>query len=74
MTRESLMKLNKISLIKTIEQLEKENRLLKKDKIFICMECDREFTYEQSNCVYDDGTALCPYCNCADTREVIDEY
>ena len=72
MTRESLMKLNKISLIKTIEQLEKENRLLKQDILFTCNECLREFDYEQVEQMDWEDNVLCPYCHCADiSKEII---
>lgn len=72
MTRQSLMKLNKISLVKTIEQLEKENRLLKQDIMFTCNECLRTFDYNQVEVIDYEGNVLCPYCNCGDiSKEII---
>ena len=72
MTRNSMMRLNKLSLVLMIEQLEKENRLLKQDIIFTCNECLKTFDYNQVNWIDDEGNVLCPYCNCGDiSKEVV---
>ena len=74
MTEKGLMSLNKISLVRMIERLQKENRLLRKDIIYTCMECDKQFDLEQVNIIDDNGNVLCPYCNCSDIRkEIINE-
>ena len=73
MTRDGLMRLNKTSLIIMIEELKRENRLLKKDVLFTCNDCGREFDYEQVEQQDWQGNVLCPYCHCGDiSKEFIE--
>lgn len=66
MTRETLMRLNKNALVETIIRLEKENRLLKEKIVYQCMDCNKDFEYEQVTVEDADGNILCPYCGSGD--------
>lgn len=66
MTRESLMKLNKNALVETILQLQLQNRLLKQNIVYTCMDCGKDFEYNQVKNEDSNGNVLCPYCDSGD--------
>lgn len=57
-----LMRLNKQALVKIIEKLKEENRLLRKEIIYTCMECGTEFNDEQVEIRDNFGNVICPIC------------
>jgi len=74
MTKDSLMRLNKNALVETILRLEKENRLLKQNIVYTCMECGKDFEYYEVKNQDSDNNVLCPYCNSGDiVKEIINE-
>lgn len=70
MKENQLKILNKATLIKIILDLQKENRLLKnQNKLYMCMECGKDFEQDQVKVEDSFGNVLCPYCGSGDINE-----
>ena len=66
LTKDNLMRLNKIALVMMILKLQEENRLLRQNIVYTCMECGKDFEYSQVINKDSNGNVLCPYCNSGD--------